>query len=128
MDPVYSSQGAACFDLHAIHDVRIYPHQQASIRTGLSVEIPAGHALMVYSRSGHAMRNRVSLGNSVGVIDSDYRGEIIVMVRNDGPDVFDVTYGMRIAQGMVIACPAVQFVEADLSSTERGENGFGSTG
>ena len=126
--PTYGTDYAACFDIYACEDRLIRANNQATIKTGIAVEIPEGYALLIYGRSGHAFKNRVSLGNCVGVIDSDYRGEICVCLRNDGWQFFEVMRGDRIAQGMVVPTWKVSFIEDELSETERGDNGFGSTG
>jgi dUTP pyrophosphatase len=134
--PKYASEGAACFDLHALEDaddsskeVEFAPESACTFRTGLSFEVPPGWAMMVYSRSGHGFRNGVRLSNCVGVIDSDYRGEVMVRLHNEGNDWFNVKKGDRIAQSMLIPVPKVTIVEAEeLSETARGAGGFGSTG
>ena len=127
--PEYQSPGAACFDLHSLDAFDIEPHTQGIVRTGLSFEVPVGHVMLVYSRSGHGFKDRVSLSNCVGVIDSDYRGEVKVALRNDGHYWFSGAAGDRIAQAMLVAIPRVELHEiGELSMTERGSNGFGSTG
>lgn len=132
--PSFASAGAACFDLHA--DLKseegceqiIFSYEHI-FRTGLAFDIPEGYALMVYSRSGHGFKNDVRLANCVGVIDSDYTGELKVKITIDNDGSFTVNHGDRIAQAMLIKLPSVQLVEVDeLKSTERGANGFGSTG
>ena len=133
MIPTFATKGAACFDLYAMVEdskkVSIYKHSPAIIRTGLSFEIPKGHAMMIYSRSGHGFKNDVRLSNCVGVIDSDYRGEVKVKLASDGGG-FGVSSGDRIAQAMIIPVPTIEgfLVSNDLSETERGDAGFGSTG
>jgi len=102
MVPEYATAGAACFDLHALHGATIRSGHQFSIKTGIAVEIPEGYALLIYGRSGHAFKNRVSLGNCVGVIDSDYRGEICVCLRNDGWQFFEVMRGDRIPSDNIL--------------------------
>lgn len=131
--PAFATAGAACFDLHA--DLRadgynqVYFRESEVIRTGLAFDIPKGYALMVYSRSGHGFKNDVRLANCVGVIDSDYTGEVKVKLTIDNDGGFIVSHGDRIAQAMLIKLPCVQLVEVDeLKTTERGANGFGSTG
>ena len=126
--PTYATIGAACFDLMSCEWVNIRPGEWAIINTGLSFEVPEDHAMMVYGRSGLAAKGRISLGNCVGVIDSDYRGDVKVILRNDGLTMIEIRPYDRIAQAMVIPVPKVQFVEADLSETDRGAGGFGSTG
>lgn len=139
--PRYATDGAACFDLQAI--VETYPPfggeartvlagEGATFRTGLAFEIPAGHVMLIFSRSGHGFRNDTRLANCVGVIDSDYRGEVMVRLARDeyGPiDVLAVRHGDRIAQAMIIPVPTAELIETDeLDETERGVGGFGSTG
>ena len=131
--PSFASAGAACFDLHA--DLRaegydqLYFRENEVIRTGLAFNIPEGYVLMVYSRSGQGFKNNVRLANCVGVIDSDYTGEVKVKLTIDGELPYIVKHGDRIAQAMLIKLPSVQLVEVDeLKTTERGANGFGSTG
>lgn len=128
--PTYGSDGAACFDLYAIDNHEISPAGGAkAIPTGLAFEIPQGHVMMVYSRSGHGFKNGVRLANATGVIDSDYRGEVMVKLTNDGNSWFDIKSGDRIAQAMIIPVEQVEFDAVDdLSDTERGTGGFGSTG
>ena len=128
--PRLATSGAACFDLHAINGGEAKAHGGTIVcRTGLAFEIPNGHVMLIYSRSGHGFKNSVRLVNSVGVIDSDYRGEVAVKLINDSPLVFHVEPGDRIAQAMVILVPACEIIEVDeLSETARGAGGFGSTG
>lgn len=130
--PGYATAGAACFDLHAIIDkgpVYIDQCSPATIRTGLEVEIPQGWVLKIYSRSGHGFKNGVRLANGTGIIDSDYRGEIMVRLVADAGGALYVKHGERIAQAMLEKCQQVTFEEvSELSETERGRGGFGSTG
>ncbi len=135
--PVYATPGAACFDLHAlvedhIHDkgaVVVRPDSQIILRTGLAFQVPEGHVMLVYSRSGHGFKSSVRLSNATGVIDSDYRGEVQVALHNDGRARFNIHHGDRIAQAMIVPVPQVEMVEVDeLSATERGAGGLGSTG
>jgi dUTP pyrophosphatase len=126
--PTYATEGAACFDLYSADKaIIIRANDMQAVKTGIAVEIPEGYALMLYSRSGHGFR-RVSLANSVGVVDSDYRGEVKVLIKNDGFSYIEINPGDRIAQGMIIPVQQVQFEEGDLSETVRGAGGFGSTG
>lgn len=134
--PVRASAGAACFDLHALSDSDGAPEGlpvefvgASTFGTGLAVEVPPGFALMIYSRSGHGFKSDVRLANCVGVIDSDYRGEIMVRLTCDGPGPFTVKRGDRIAQAMLIPVPDVELIEVDaLTETARGAGGLGSTG
>jgi len=129
--PRYETAGAAGMDLRAFleQEVAIAPLERAKIPTGLFVEIPAGYEAQVRPRSGLAARSGVTVVNAPGTIDSDYRGEVEVMLINFGGEPFTVKNGDRIAQ-MVIAPVVRAFVrETDiLSRTERGTGGFGSTG
>lgn len=137
--PQYATDGSACFDLCACmeywggdyHEVDLGDDPQGlTIDTGLQFEIPAGYVMLVYSRSGHGFKNGVRLSNCVGVIDSDYRGELKVKLTMDHePHYFPIRHGDRIAQAMVIPVQQVQFEEVnELSETVRGTGGFGSTG
>lgn len=133
--PQYASAGAACFDLHALIENGeingVLPGMPYVFSTGLAFEIPEGHVMLVFSRSGHGFKNDVRLSNCVGVIDHDYRGEVKVKLAND-QDEFKglfVSPGDRIAQAMIVPFPKVEFDWSDeLSDTERGDGGFGSTG
>lgn len=127
--PTYGTKGAACFDLYALESGAVLPGGATTVRTGLAVEVPEGHAMMIYSRSGHGFKNGVRLSNGTGVIDSDYRGEVMVRLHNDGQVAYEVQPGERIAQAMVTPVLQVLVTEVDeLGQTERGEGGFGSTG
>jgi dUTP pyrophosphatase len=129
MTPKFATAGAACFDLHAAEAGDLKASSTTVIGTGLSVEIPQGHVMLIFSRSGHGFKNGITLVNGTGVIDSDYRGEIKVGLRNAGQDPFEIKIGDRIAQAMILPLPQFQFVETVvLSDTERGSGGFGSTG
>lgn len=129
--PRYGSAEAAGADLHACLDapVAISPGGSAFIGTGLAMEIPPGHAGFVYARSGAACRQGLAPANKVGVIDSDYRGEITICLHNHSQETRTVSDGDRIAQLIVAPVPHVFFEEADaLAETARGAGGFGSTG
>ena len=129
--PAYQSQGAAGFDLMAALDAEMIlaPGEFSAIPTGLQMAIPVGWEGQVRPRSGLAFKSGVTVLNSPGTIDCDYRGEVKVILINHGAAPFTITHGMRIAQ-MVIA-PAMQarILEASaLDDTDRGAAGFGSTG
>lgn len=127
--PTYGSRGAAAFDLYSIEPLALFPGERAAIDTGVAFEIPDGHVLLIYARSGLAQKHGVHLANSVGVIDSDYRGPVIVTLANSSPYVVDLPPHSRIAQGMIVPVDRVTFDLADqLSATERGTGGHGSTG
>jgi dUTP pyrophosphatase len=128
--PGYSTDGAACFDLSVLGGGNIDAGASRIFNTGLSFEIPDGFVMLVFSRSGHGFKKNLRLSNCVGVIDSDYRGEVKVKVHNDSSNgVATIEPGERIAQAMVLPIPAVSLEESNqLNDTERAENGFGSTG
>lgn len=127
--PRYATEGAACFDLFAADAARVYAKQSAVIPTGLAVEVPWGYAMLVHSRSGHGFKHGVRLANCTGVIDSDYRGEVMVCLHNDGLADMVIAPGDRIAQAMIVQAPLITFEVAEqLSLTDRGHGGFGSTG
>ena len=130
--PKYQSAGAACFDLHAIcgHNPIVVPEREV-FDTGLAFEIPQGWVMLIFSRSGDGFKRDLRLANCVGVIDSDYRGEVKVKLTYDGcaEEGAVIKHGDRIAQAMLVQLPQVDLVEVgELSTTERGEAGFGSTG
>ena len=129
--PVYGTAGAAGADLVACleQDVTVAPGQTVFIPTGLSMEIPAGCAGLIYARSGMACKRDLAPANKVGVIDSDYRGEIMVALHNHGNHEQTVANGERIAQMVITPVLTPVYVEADaLTDTVRGTGGFGSTG
>lgn len=126
--PTYGSDGAACFDLYALTDAYLTRGDAATIHTGVAFNIPEGHALMIYSRSGMGFNHGVRLANVVGVCDSDYTGEVMIRLHCDGPS-YTVTKGDRVAQAMLVQAPQVDLEEAGaLKETKRGAKGFGSTG
>lgn len=136
--PKYATAGAACFDLHAVgpvdpfYDSQEIGEQPLTIETGLAVEVPENHVMLIFSRSGHGFKHDTRLANCVGVIDSDYRGELMVRLTRDGgwdTKPLRVRPGDRIAQAMLVPIPRVELeLVEDLSTTERGAGGFGSTG
>jgi dUTP pyrophosphatase len=139
--PTYGTPGAACFDLYAatvdgfaITGSTVWSGFPATCDTGLAFEVPEGHVMMIFSRSGHGFKNDIRLANCTGVIDSDYRGSVQVKLtcdrQGDGEKApFNIKQGDRVAQAMIIPVPTVEFVLADqLGTTERGAAGFGSTG
>jgi dUTP pyrophosphatase len=129
--PVYSSEGASGADVRANieADVVIKPGESALVPTGLYFEIPEGYEIQVRPRSGLAFKNQVTVLNTPGTIDQDYRGELKVILINHGKEPFTVTHGMRLAQLVVAPVVKARFVRcARVSDSERGDNGFGSTG
>lgn len=131
--PVYESEGAAGLDLvaalPAAEPVLIASKGWAAIPTGLVLEIPRGYQGEVRPRSGLALRHAVTVLNSPGTIDADYRGEVRVLLINFGPEAFAVTRGMRVAQLVFMPVARITIHEVQsLGATARGEGGFGSTG
>jgi len=132
--PQYATAGAACFDLHVVgltRPVMVFEGQPLTLRTGLAFEIPQGFVMLVFSRSGHGFNYDTRLANAVGVIDSDYRGEVLVRLTSDSDrmDVLTIKNGDRIAQAMLVWTPQCDLLEVDeLNDTTRGSGGFGSTG
>ncbi len=134
--PKFATDGSACFDIHAyIGEYEVIDMQRGDvveINTGLQFEIPKGYVLKIYSRSGHGFKNNVRLSNCVGVIDSDYRGEVLVSLIADfnyGAKPLEIKNGDRVAQAMLEKVVKTEFEIVDeLTSTVRGDGGFGSTG
>lgn len=134
--PTYATSGAACFDLYAVSDIphELYQGTSVTVSTGLIFDIPEGYVLMIYSRSGHGFVHDVRLSNCVGVIDSDYRGEVKVKLTRDASpgswfNQFHVHQGDRVAQAMLMPVERVTLLQVDeVEATVRGEGGFGSSG
>ena len=130
--PTYGSEYAAGADLYALTNgetVCFSPGETKMIHTGLAVEIPVGYAGLVYARSGIATKRGLAPANKVGVIDSDYRGEVMVSLHNHSDTEQEIADGERIAQLVIAPFLAAEFCETEeLSDTARGEGGFGSTG
>lgn len=128
--PTYGSVFAAGADLYsAQNDTIVLPHKTVTFKTGLSIEIPEGYVGLIYARSGIATKRNLAPANKVGVIDSDYRGEILVALHNHGEEEQTVSPGDRIAQIVFTPYRKAEFLETSaLEDTARGENGFGSTG
>ena len=127
--PGYATEGAAGMDVLAAEDVTLQPGERWPVATGLAVAIPHGYELQVRPRSGLALKHGISVPNTPGTIDSDYRGEVKVILINHGQTAFEVRRGDRIAQ--LVLAPVVQasWLKVDeLDHTARGEGGFGSTG
>lgn len=127
--PAYGSEYAAGADLYAAEPVCIAPGETAFVHTGIAVELPAGTVGLVYARSGLACKQDLAPANKVGVIDCDYRGEVMVALHNHGHETRSVERGDRIAQLVIAPYYTAAFTEAEeLSETVRGAGGFGSTG
>lgn len=129
--PTYGSMGAAGADLYACleENITIAPGENAWIPTGLAMEIPKGCAGLIYARSGLACKRGLAPANKVGVIDSDYRGPITVVLHNHGSEPQTIENGERIAQMVItpVLTPSYEWDET-LTETDRGQGGFGSTG
>ena len=129
--PTYGSLEAAGADLYACldEDIAIAPGESKFVPTGLAMEIPKGCAGLIYARSGMACKRGLAPANKVGVVDSDYRGEFMVVLHNHGDEVQTVCHGERIAQLVItpVLTPMYQEV-SELSDTQRSSGGFGSTG
>lgn len=127
--PYSGSEGAAAADLYATSSVQIAPHETEIVGTGIAVEIPQGFFGAIFARSGLASKSGLRPANCVGVIDSDYRGEIKVALHNDSDKSKLIATNERIAQLAILPYIRGVFKEVDeLEDTERGEGGFGSTG
>lgn len=129
--PVYGTPFAAGADLHALSDknIKIEPGETVFVHTGLAMQIPDGLVGLIYARSGLACKRGLAPANCVGVIDSDYRGEIMVALHNYSNVAAEIEPGERVAQLVIAPYIAAEFEEAEnLDDTERGEGGFGSTG
>ncbi len=127
--PAYATDGAAGMDVLAAEDVTLQPGARHAVATGLALAIPAGYEIQVRPRSGLALKHGISVPNAPGTIDSDYRGEIKVILINHGAEAFVVARGDRVAQ--LVLAPVVRAAWEEVSAlddTARGAGGFGSTG
>lgn len=127
--PSYGSDYAAGADLYACNAVTVEPGATEFVQTGLALEVPAGYAGLVYARSGQACKKGLAPANKVGVIDADYRGEVMVALYNHSSQAVEIEPGERVAQLVITPYLTAVFEETqELSDTVRGEGGFGSTG
>ena len=127
--PSFAHEGDAGMDVRSVQALTIQPGRRALVKTGLVAEIPSGYEIQVRPRSGLAFKHGVTVLNSPGTVDSGYRGEIGVILVNFGDEPFPVSVGDRIAQLVVSPVTQAEISEtSDVSSSERGEGGFGSTG
>jgi dUTP diphosphatase len=129
--PAYATGGAAGMDLLAAVEIALIipPGGRALVPTGLTIALPPGYELQIRPRSGLALKNGITLPNTPGTIDEDYRGEIGVIVLNTGAEPFTVTRGLRIAQAVLAPVVRLAWEEVEtLDETARGTGGFGSTG
>ena len=129
--PTYGSEGSAGADLYAClnESLSINPGETAWVPTGIAIGVPVGYAGLIYARSGLACRHGLAPANKVGVVDSDYRGQVLVVLHNHGREPSIIHHGDRIAQLLItpVLTPSFEFTEC-LSASERGDGGFGSTG
>jgi dUTP pyrophosphatase len=127
--PAYATDGAAGMDVVSAEDVTIAPAARHAVATGLAVAIPPGYEIQVRPRSGLALKHGITVANAPGTIDSDYRGEVKVILINHGSDAFAIRRGDRIAQLVLAPVTRAGWLEVEhLEETARGEGGFGSTG
>lgn len=132
--PKYATEGSAGFDFHAIvrsdgYAITIYPNETELIKTGLAMEIPLGYELQIRPRSGLSLKTKLRIANSPATIDSDYRGEIGIIVENIGSEPIAINHHDRIAQGILKEVPQANFIEVNnLNGSERGSGGFGHSG
>ncbi len=131
--PAYATAGAAGFDLRAATPgdgpLTLVPGERALVPTGFACAVPHGYEMQIRPRSGLAVKHGISVVNSPGTVDSDYRGPLMVCLINFGNEPFTIRRGDRIAQAVIAPAPQLTLVEVDdLDSTIRGESGFGSTG
>lgn len=127
--PAYATTGAAGMDIVAAEDIALAPGARHAVTTGFAIAIPDGYEVQVRPRSGLALKHGITCLNTPGTIDSDYRGEVKVILANLGDEAFQVTRGERIAQLVPAAVTRAEVTEVDtLDDTARGAGGFGSTG
>lgn len=127
--PVYATEGAAGMDVVAAEELDLLPGQRHAVATGFAIAIPDGYEVQVRPRSGLALKHGIAVPNTPGTIDSDYRGELKVILINHGDAPFPIRRGDRIAQLVAAPVQRAGFVEVDdLDATARGARGFGSTG
>lgn len=135
-DLKYATAGSAAIDLRTLSDVMVGQGRSTVIYTGIAIEVPVGYAAVILPRSGLGFEFGLGLMNGTGLIDSDYRGEIMIALTLVNPvlnghllaDDIELDAGTRIAQLAIVPMPQVQFLEATLSSTDRGKGGIGHTG
>lgn len=130
--PTYGTEGSGALDFYAAEDVTVWEERTYRIGLGVALEVPVGYVLQLVPRSSMGVDTPLRMPNSMGVIDSDYRGEVAAIYVNDetkGMIPYQINKGDRIAQGYLVATPKINLVEVEeLSDTDRGEKGFGSTG
>lgn len=128
--PMYASEGASGFDLSSVEEIVIYENETKAIPTGIAYEIPKGFEIQVRPRSGLSLKTGLRIVNSPGTLDSDYIGELKVVMQNTGDFPVTIEIGDRIAQGVLCPVERVDKFEVvdEIKNTERGDKGFGSSG
>ncbi len=127
--PKFETTGSAGMDVRSVESILIPPGETKLVKLGFAVEIPPGYEIQIRPRSGLALKHSITIPNSPGTVDSDYRGEMMVILHNFGDKNFQVRKGERIAQAVLSSVPVWAFaMYPDLTDTLRGEGGFGSTG
>ncbi|MCL0041991.1 dUTP diphosphatase [Peptococcaceae bacterium] len=127
--PQKATDGSAGFDLHCIEEKTVNSGEHCTLSTGLAFEIPQNYVMLIYARSGYAKKYGITLSNAVGVIDSDYRGEVKILIHNTGKTKVTFKPNDRVAQAIIHKLPDIEIIECDeLSKTDRDTKGFGSTG
>ncbi|MFP4486555.1 MAG: dUTP diphosphatase [Campylobacterales bacterium] len=127
--PAYQSDEAAGFDLHSVEELTLKKGERRAVKTGLAMQIDKGYELQVRARSGLALKHGIALVNAPGTVDSDYRGEIMVILVNLGDEDFSIKIGDRIAQAVLKEVVQAEIFEVEeLEDSSRGKGGFGSTG
>lgn len=127
--PAYATQGAAGMDMVAAEERIVQPGERVAVATGFAIAIPHGYEIQIRPRSGLALKHGITVPNTPGTIDSDYRGEVKVILINHGVEPYKVRRGDRIAQAVLSPVVRASWLEVDeLDETQRGKGGFGSTG
>ena len=126
--PKYQTSGSAGFDLHSIMNYVLEPGKTVLVSTGLAFNIPEGYELQIRPRSGVSAKTGLRVANAPGTIDSDFKGEVKLIIQNTGSMFEIIDKGDRIAQAVLAPVLQAEFVEEELEESERGSNGFGSTG
>ena len=127
-EPKYAHVGDSGFDFVALEDVTVSSGETIIIDTGLSFNVPMGYELQVRPRSGMSFKTKIRVANSPGTVDSNFRGSVGIIIENTGDCFYNIKKGDRIAQGIICPIITASFKEvSDLSSSDRGQNGFGST-
>lgn len=127
--PVYATIGSAGFDIRSNQNIILAPNEHKLISTGLYIQLSQGYELQIRPRSGMSLKNKVTVLNSPGTLDSDYTGECMIMLINHSDVNFNISVGDRIAQGVISRYDQAEWVTVDeLEQTDRGSGGFGSTG